>query len=58
MVQYRTQGSLEKNKALVEYLKQYGAVTIDKVTEVLESMDRALFVSEGLKPYTQSPITS
>ncbi|KQJ83180.1 protein-L-isoaspartate O-methyltransferase [Brachypodium distachyon] len=56
MAQYWTQGSLEKNKALVEYLKQYGAVTTDKVAEVLESMDRALFVSEGLTPYTDSPM--
>jgi protein-L-isoaspartate(D-aspartate) O-methyltransferase len=54
--QFWTQGSLDKNKALVEYLKQYGAVRTDKVAEVMESIDRALFVAEGLTPYTDSPM--
>uniref|UniRef100_A0A0D9W6B0 Protein-L-isoaspartate O-methyltransferase n=1 Tax=Leersia perrieri TaxID=77586 RepID=A0A0D9W6B0_9ORYZ len=56
MAQFWTQGSLDKNKALVEYLKQYGAVRTDKVAEVMESIDRALFVAEGLTPYTDSPM--
>ncbi|KAL5214831.1 hypothetical protein ABZP36_003983 [Zizania latifolia] len=56
MAQFWTQGSLDKNKTLVEYLKQYGAVRTDKVAEVMESIDRALFVAEGLTPYTDSPM--
>jgi len=53
--QYWTQPSLDKNKALVDYLKQYGAVRTDKVAEVMETIDRALFVQEGT-PYIDSPM--
>ena len=53
--QYWTQPSLDKNKALVDYLKQYGAVRTDKVAEVMETIDRALFVPEGT-PYIDSPM--
>nr|URK89579.1 protein L-isoaspartyl methyltransferase 2-2 [Oryza coarctata] len=56
MAQFWNQGSLDNNKALVEYLKQYVAVRTDKVAEVMESIDRALFVAEGLTPYTDSPM--
>lgn len=40
---------------MVEYLKQYGAVRTDKVKEVMETIDRALFVPEGT-PYIDSPM--
>ena len=53
--QYWTQPSLDRNKALVEYLKQYGAVRTDKVAELMETIDRALFVPEGT-PYVDSPM--
>ncbi|GJN02563.1 hypothetical protein PR202_ga19925 [Eleusine coracana subsp. coracana] len=55
MAQFWTQPSLDKNKALVEYLKQYGAVRTDKVAEVMETIDRALFVTEGT-PYIDTPM--
>lgn len=55
MAQYWTQPSLDKNKALVEHLKQYGAIRTDKVAEVMETIDRALFVPEGT-PYIDSPM--
>ncbi|CAN6276049.1 unnamed protein product [Urochloa humidicola] len=55
MAQYWTQASLDKNKALVDYLKQYGAVRTDKVAEVMETIDRGLFVPEGT-PYIDSPM--
>uniref|UniRef100_A0A453C7V4 Protein-L-isoaspartate O-methyltransferase n=1 Tax=Aegilops tauschii subsp. strangulata TaxID=200361 RepID=A0A453C7V4_AEGTS len=54
--QFWAEGSLEKNNALVEYLKQYGVVRTDKVAEVMETIDRALFVPEGFTPYTDSPM--
>lgn len=54
--QFWTEGSLEKNNALVEYLKQYGVVRTDKVAEVMETIDRALFVPEGFTPYIDSPM--
>ncbi|XP_020146270.1 protein-L-isoaspartate O-methyltransferase [Aegilops tauschii subsp. strangulata] len=56
MAQFWAEGSLEKNNALVEYLKQYGVVRTDKVAEVMETIDRALFVPEGFTPYTDSPM--
>ncbi|KAM3387677.1 hypothetical protein ACQJBY_010491 [Aegilops geniculata] len=56
MAQFWTEGSLEKNNALVEYLKQYGVVRTDKVAEVMETIDRALFVPEGFTPYIDSPM--
>ncbi|KAK1683733.1 hypothetical protein QYE76_044581 [Lolium multiflorum] len=56
MAQFWTEGSLEKNNALVEYLKQYGAVTTDQVAEVMETIDRALFVPKGFTPYIDSPM--
>ncbi|TVU15549.1 hypothetical protein EJB05_39074, partial [Eragrostis curvula] len=55
MAQFWTQPSLDKNKALVDYLKQYGAVSSDKVAEVMETIDRALFVPEGT-PYIDTPM--
>ncbi|CAL5016324.1 unnamed protein product [Urochloa decumbens] len=55
MAQYWTQASLDKNKALVDHLKQYGAVRTDEVAEVMETIDRALFVPEG-SPYIDSPM--
>lgn len=56
MAQFWTEGSLEKNSALVEYLKQYGAVRTDRVVEVMETIDRALFVPKGFTPYIDSPM--
>lgn len=53
--QYWAQASLDKNKALVDYLKQYGAIRTDKVAEVMETIDRGLFVPEG-SPYIDSPM--
>lgn len=51
-----TRGSLEKNKALVEYLKQDGAIKSKKVAEVMEAIDRGLFVPSGTSPYVDSPM--
>jgi protein-L-isoaspartate(D-aspartate) O-methyltransferase len=43
--------SINKNKELVEHLK-----ASKKVAEVLESIDRALFVPDGNAPYYDTPI--
>ncbi|KAE8036884.1 hypothetical protein FH972_009517 [Carpinus fangiana] len=48
--------SINKNKAMVEHLKTYGVITSKKVAEVLESIDRALFVPDGNAPYYDSPV--
>jgi protein-L-isoaspartate(D-aspartate) O-methyltransferase len=43
--------SINKNEELVEHLK-----ASKKVAEVLESIDRALFVPDGNAPYYDTPI--
>ncbi|KAG9159919.1 hypothetical protein Leryth_005679 [Lithospermum erythrorhizon] len=47
---------MEKNKGLVEELRNYGAVRSNKVAEVMEFVDRALFVPEGTPAYIDSPM--
>lgn len=51
-----THGSISANKALVERLKQYGVIKSNKVAEVMETIDRGLFVTEGNPPYVDSPM--
>ncbi|XP_051133192.1 protein-L-isoaspartate O-methyltransferase 1-like [Andrographis paniculata] len=51
-----TGSSISKNKQLVEHLQSYGAVRSQKVAEVMEMIDRALFVPEGAPPYVDSPM--
>ncbi|XP_040988891.1 protein-L-isoaspartate O-methyltransferase 1-like [Juglans microcarpa x Juglans regia] len=47
---------INKNKAMVEQLKTYGVITSEKVADVIESIDRALFVPDGNVPYYDSPM--
>lgn len=37
-------------------MKHYGVVRSKKVAEVMETIDRALFVPEGLPPYVDCPM--
>jgi protein-L-isoaspartate(D-aspartate) O-methyltransferase len=48
--------SINKNKAMVEHLKTYGVISSKKVSEVMESIDRVLFVPDGNAPYYDSPM--
>ncbi|XP_072960482.1 protein-L-isoaspartate O-methyltransferase-like isoform X3 [Typha angustifolia] len=57
MQHFWTRGSLDKNKTLVEHLQQYGVLKTDKVTEVMETIDRGLFVPHGSAPYVDSPMS-
>lgn len=41
---------------MVEHLKAYGVISSKKVAEVMESIDRALFVPGGNAPYYDSPM--
>ncbi|KAG5523023.1 hypothetical protein RHGRI_034989 [Rhododendron griersonianum] len=41
---------------MVEHLQRYGVITSKKVSEVMETVDRALFVPEGIPPYVDSPM--
>lgn len=51
-----TGSGINKNKAMVEHLQRYGVITSKKVSEVMETVDRALFVPEGTPPYVDSPM--
>ena len=41
---------------MVENLQTYGVVKSKKVAEVMETIDRALFVPDGNAPYYDSPM--
>lgn len=47
---------MSKNKAMVERLQRFGVITSSKVAEVMETVDRALFVPDGAAPYDDSPM--
>ncbi|WOL11515.1 protein-L-isoaspartate O-methyltransferase-like isoform X2 [Canna indica] len=51
-----TSGSTSKNKELVERLQQYGIIKSKKVAEVMETIDRGLFVPAGVSAYVDSPM--
>ncbi|KAF3337994.1 protein-L-isoaspartate O-methyltransferase-like protein [Carex littledalei] len=55
-LQFWIAGSIDKNKALVEHLQQHGKLRSDKVAEVMETIDRALFVQKEYPPYVDSPM--
>ncbi|GAA0178180.1 methyltransferase [Lithospermum erythrorhizon] len=52
-----SRSGMDKSKGLVEQLQKCGVVRSKKVAEVLESVDRALFVPEGTPPYIDSPMS-
>lgn len=51
-----TGSDISKNKAMVEQLKIHGVIKSEKVANVIESIDRALFVPDGNVPYYDSPM--
>ncbi|KAL8057303.1 hypothetical protein ABFX02_04G176000 [Erythranthe guttata] len=56
MERFWSGSSISKNKEMVEHLKSYGVMRSSKVVEVMETIDRALFVPEGSQPYVDSPM--
>lgn len=42
--------------ALVEHLQQYGVLKSSRVAEVMDSVDRGLFVPSGSPAYVDSPM--
>ncbi|MED6211891.1 Protein-L-isoaspartate O-methyltransferase 1 [Stylosanthes scabra] len=48
---------MSRNKAMVESLQRYGVIRSNKVAEVMESIDRALFVPNGAGAYIDSPMS-
>lgn len=53
---YWSGSGVNKNKAMVEHLQHYGVITSKKVSEVMETIDRACFVPDGSPPYVDSPM--
>ncbi|XP_006659683.2 protein-L-isoaspartate O-methyltransferase 1-like isoform X1 [Oryza brachyantha] len=49
-------GASDKNKAMVEQLQRYKIIKSSKVAEVMEAIDRGLFVPPGASPYFDSPM--
>ncbi|KAG4190859.1 hypothetical protein ERO13_A07G055200v2 [Gossypium hirsutum] len=47
---------INKNKQMVEHLQHYGVISSMKVAEVMETIDRALFVPDGASAYVDSPL--
>ena len=41
---------------MVEHLQHYGVISSKKVVEVMETIDRALFVPDGTPAYVDSPM--
>ncbi|XP_077228838.1 protein-L-isoaspartate O-methyltransferase-like [Tasmannia lanceolata] len=56
MERFWSRGGIEKNEALVEHLQQYGVIKSTKVAEIMETIDRGLFVPDGNPPYVDSPM--
>ncbi|KAH6770560.1 protein-l-isoaspartate methyltransferase 1 [Perilla frutescens var. hirtella] len=56
MEQYWRGSSVNKNEGMVQHLQTYGIIKSKKVAEVMENIDRGLFVPEGTTPYVDSPL--
>lgn len=42
---------------MTEQLRRYGVIKSQKVTEIMETVDRGLFVPEGTPAYVDSPMS-
>lgn len=56
MERFFSGSSVNNNKAMVDHLQRYGVFKSDKVAEVMETIDRGLFVPEGTSAYVDSPM--
>lgn len=54
--QFWSGSAINQNKGMVENLQRYGVITSGKVAEIMENVDRALFVPNGAQPYIDSPM--
>lgn len=55
-MEYFWRGRSNDNKSLVEMLQRGGIVKSDKVANVMEDLDRGLFVPEGVPAYMDGPM--
>ncbi|KAL8118426.1 protein-L-isoaspartate O-methyltransferase 1-like [Apium graveolens] len=56
MERYFSGSSVKKNNAMVGQLQRYGVISSQKVVEVMQTIDRALFVPNGASAYDDSPM--
>ncbi|KAF8077307.1 hypothetical protein N665_1047s0007 [Sinapis alba] len=56
MEQFQTGTGSTGNKAMVENLKRFGVISSKRVAEVMEALDRGLFVPVGSSAYTDTPL--
>ncbi|XVF49740.1 hypothetical protein PTKIN_Ptkin04bG0037800 [Pterospermum kingtungense] len=56
MQRFWSGSGINKNKQMVEHLQQYGVISSKKVAEVIETIDRALFVPDASSAYIDSPM--
>ncbi|PIA51534.1 hypothetical protein AQUCO_01100413v1 [Aquilegia coerulea] len=56
MERFSTKSGIDKNKALVAQLQQYGIIRSKKVAEIMETIDRGSFVADGTPAYIDSPM--
>ncbi|KAL5717998.1 protein-L-isoaspartate(D-aspartate) O-methyltransferase [Ranunculus cassubicifolius] len=56
MERFFSSGGGDKNKKLVAKLQRYGVISSKKVGEVMETIDRGVFVPDGASAYEDSPM--
>lgn len=54
--QYWRGSSINKNEGMVQHLQSFGIIKSKRVAEVMQTIDRGLFVPEGTTPYVDSPM--
>ncbi|KAJ8771265.1 hypothetical protein K2173_026442 [Erythroxylum novogranatense] len=48
--------SVNKSKEMVKHLQTYGMIRSEKIAQVMEEIDRGLFVPDGTQAYVDSPM--
>lgn len=56
MEQYQRGSNINKNEGMVQHLQNYRIIKSKKVAQVMETIDRGLFVPEDTPPYVDSPM--
>ncbi|KAF3677439.1 Protein-L-isoaspartate O-methyltransferase 2 [Capsicum chinense] len=57
MEQFWSGSSVNRNKGMIQQLQRYGVIKSHKVTEIMETVDRGLFVPDGTPAYVDSPMS-
>ncbi|KAK4735174.1 hypothetical protein R3W88_009435 [Solanum pinnatisectum] len=57
MEQFWSGSAVNRNRGMTEQLRRYGVIKSQKVTEIMETVDRGLFVPEGTPAYVDSPMS-